>query len=129
MDSVGRRGAGGQSCRRKKLTAEDEFWCEFSLALGGRSIAEWQAAVSEEERITWIAYRAKRGPLNPLLRQDAALARIAHLICVAAKIKAQDGSEMTVADFMPWAKDEEPEPNVDASITGVLEAFGVKKNG
>lgn len=67
--------------------------------------------------------------MNPLLRQDAGFARVAHLITAAAGMKAQDGSKLTVADFMPWAKEEEAEPTVDTSIAGVLEAFGVKKHG
>lgn len=58
----------------------------------------------------FIAYRNKRGPLNPTLRIDASLARI------SAQINNALGGRATQADFMPWAIDE-PE---EASVTDVM---------
>lgn len=54
----------------------------------------------------WVAYRQRRGPLNPLLRQDGNFALIATLISRAT------GGRAEMADFMPWAKDEDQEATV-----------------
>lgn len=37
------------------------MWCDLALALGGRSITEWKAAMSLDEFHTWLQYRAKWG--------------------------------------------------------------------
>lgn len=58
------------------------------------------------EFAAWVAYRNRRGPLNPLLRQDGNFALIASLISQACGGKAE------MADFMPWAKDDDQEATV-----------------
>lgn len=63
------------------------------------------------EFLSWCAYRRKRGPLNPLLRNDAALARISFQIHRAL------GGTKDLSDFMPWAEDE-------AEVTDVLTILG-----
>lgn len=50
-------------------------------------------------------YRQKRGPLNPILRNDSMLAEIAELICTAAEIK-RDGRPLRKTDFLPFLLDE-----------------------
>lgn len=72
-------------------------------------------------------YRQKRGPLNPILRNDAMLAQIAQLICVAGQIKGHNGKEMNALHFAPYLKDETqleelPVPTID----DLKAAFGVK---
>lgn len=48
-------------------------------------------------------YIRKRGPMNPTLRTDAALARI------SAQINNACGGRLKPADFMPWATDDDDE--------------------
>lgn len=48
------------------------------------------------ERNDWIKYIQKNGPLNPILRNDAAIARMA---------AATTGGK--IGGFMPWPKVEE----------------------
>lgn len=60
-----------------------------------------------DEFKSWCAYRDKRGPLNPMLRQDGNFAVIATLINRAL------GGKANPADFMPWAKDEPEEASLD----------------
>ena len=52
-----------------------------------------------------MIYREKYGPFNPMLRADAAMARVG---CAMA------GGNMS--DFMPWPKEEEQE----ATLEGVM---------
>ena len=57
-----------------------------------------------------------------MLRQEAMLATIAGLICVAGQIKNKTTQQpMTATDFMPWAIDA-PEP---LSFEDAVKQFGV----
>ena len=58
------------------------------------------------ELMAWVAYRNRRGPLNPMLRQDANFALF------ATQINRATGGRAETADFMPWARDEETEADV-----------------
>lgn len=70
------------------------------------------------EYAAWVAYRNKRGPLNPLLRQDGNFALIATLIAGAM------GHRREVSDFMPWAKDDQ-----EASVSDVMNLLIGGKRG
>ena len=59
-------------------------------------------------------YRQKRGPLNPTLRMDAGFALMASCVFNAAGIKRRDGQAFQQSDFMPWAREEEPEATPEA---------------
>lgn len=56
--------------------------------------------MSLREYLSWSAYREARGPLNPMLRNEAALA------IIALQLNRANGGNAELADFMPWAKDE-----------------------
>ena len=77
--------------------------------------------MSADEAVTWRLYRDKRGGLNPLLRNEAGHAMLAGLICTAAQIKDLSGRPMTMADFLPHARD--PEPEEFASKDEIIRMF------
>lgn len=54
-------------------------------------------------------YRQKRGPLNPILRTDAALALLCAVTANSNGAKRRDGQPFAQSDFMPWIKDDEDE--------------------
>lgn len=80
--------------------------------VGGRTIVEAQRNLSHAEFFAWAEYRKKRGPLNPLLRQESGFALLAGLLCAAHGIKGSGGQILTHKDFMPYAHDE-PEATVE----------------
>lgn len=67
-------------------------------------------------------YRQKRGPLNPILRNDSMLATIASLICTAAGINGSDGRPMKTADFLPFLRDE-PAHVENPTVNDFMKAF------
>lgn len=68
----------------------------------------------------YAEYIRRRGPMNPTLRTDAALARI------SAQINNACGGHAKPADFMPWANDD----NEDASVGDVMSILtGAVKSG
>lgn len=73
-------------------------------------------------------YRQKRGPLSAVLRNDAMLAQIAQLICVAGHIKNKHGGDMKPTDFAPFLSQEpeNPEDLPVPTIEDLKAAFGVK---
>jgi len=86
------------------------------LALGGRSIEEWQETLSYEEQETWLLFREKYGPMNPTIRTDAAIARLS--ACLIPKTSPKD--------FMPWPKEPEPEATLD-DLMAILKASSKPK--
>lgn len=50
-----------------KAGGEDEFWHKLALALGGRTIAEWQAVMSHSEFQCWMEF-ARHNPFDDLHR-------------------------------------------------------------
>lgn len=123
--SAVQQGLRGQSSRPKILTPEDEAWCELALGLGGRSIKEWQEALSEEEWAIWCAYRRKHGTLSPLLRLDGDIGRLGVIVARGAKLKKTDGSDWHPRDVIRWGEApqiEEPE----GSLQDVLALMGGK---
>lgn len=72
--------------------------------------------MTTEEFYDWVSYRSKYGPLNPMLRMDAAFARMQvhsnHLAMMAGKRQMpSDAGQMT--DFMPWPRQEPEEMSID----------------
>ena len=68
------------------------------------------------EAMQYAEYVKRRGPMNPTLRTDAALARI------SAQINNACGGKAKPADFMPWANDEDeatPENAMKLLIGGI----------
>lgn len=70
-----------------------------------------------EEFGGWVSYRAKYGPLNPMLRMDAAFARTQvqrnNLAMMAGKNQMPSEAGQ-VKDFMPWPRQEPEEMDIDA---------------
>lgn len=66
---------------------------------------------SDEEEV-WRLYRAKRGPLNPMLRQESGFALLATMI------SRTNGGKADMADFMPWASDR-------ADVNDITDVFNV----
>lgn len=62
--------------------------------------------MTADEWHVWQLYRQKNGPMNPMLRTDAAIAR-----AVSPFIQ-----KTTPRDFMPWPK----EPEVEATVEDVF---------
>jgi hypothetical protein len=77
--------------------------------------------MSYAEYLAWAKYRSKRGPLNPMLRQDGNFA-VLH-----TQINRATGGRAEIADFMQWAKDDDS----DASLGDVMTILtgAVKPNG
>lgn len=63
---------------------------------------ELKNRMSMSELNDWVAYIRVNGPLNPILRNDAAIARLA---------VSMSGKGAKMEHFMPWPKFEEPEEN------------------
>ena len=129
VDTADERRLGGQPLRRKKIDGEAEFWCSLALALGGRSIAEWQVAISEEERALWLSYIAKHGPINPLRRLDGDIAELASFVGAVAGAKKQGGQPFTLTDFCNWG---EPPPDEELTLEEaeqMFKAMAGNKNG
>lgn len=78
---------------------------DLALAIGGMTVSELRSRMSVEELADWVAYREIVGPLNPLLRIDAAVAR-----AVSPFLKGDKRA------LMPWPK----EPERDASMEDVM---------
>jgi len=72
---------------------------DIALALGGMTVRELKSRMTYSERQDWLRYIQKNGPLNPMLRNDAAIARLG--------IRMGGGD---MASYMPWPKiEQEPE--------------------
>lgn len=74
----------------------------MALALG-RTVGELRAQMTYRELLDWITYAEKWGGLNPMVRQDAAVARL---------ITAWVGG--SAADHMPYPREPEPEATPEA---------------
>jgi hypothetical protein len=73
------------------------------------------------EFMAWVEYRRKRGPLNPMLRQDWNFA------VLQTQVNRACGGKAELADFMPWAKDDDPDASVGDVMTILTGA--TKTNG
>lgn len=80
--------------------------------VGGKTVADAKRNLSRHEFSQWVEYRKRRGPLNPLLRQESGFALLASLLCSVHGIKSRTGEILSQRDFMPYAVDE-PEASFD----------------
>ncbi len=62
-----------------------------------------------------------------MLRMDAAFARMSVLVATAGHLKHQTGRAMTMADFMVYVKDEQPEGGL--TLESAIKALGAKRSG
>lgn len=67
----------------------------MAMVLGG-TVGELRKRMSHVEFKSWLAYRAKWGPLDPVRRYDRPAALVAHLIA------ATNGGKGKMQDMMPW---------------------------
>lgn len=91
--------------------------------VGGSTIEEAQATVSQSEFHAWLAYRSKHGPLNQSLRLERGLAQVCYMIAATSGSKKEGGGKWSVDDFLPY---HEPP---DLEIGTAMAKLGVKKNG
>lgn len=82
----------------------------------GCTIHEAQQRVTLNEFRTWIKYREKFGPMNPIRRYDVGPATVAALISQA------HGGKAKPIDFIHYGK--EPEPDVIVDAAGFIAALG-----
>jgi hypothetical protein len=80
---------------------------ELALALGG-TVGEIRGRMTYAELLSWMEYRERYGPLNPMLRNDAAIARMA---------SAMTGAKMEA--FMPWPRQRAAEPSFDELVNKI----------
>jgi len=83
------------------------------MTLGGRTIAEWQAAMTTGEWELWMRYRRKHGPMGFERRYDRPAALIASIGNVTM------GGKSKMRDFTPWPI-AEPLNEVDALMAELL---------
>ncbi len=79
--------------------------CELALGLG--MTLEQLKEVSQEEIQTWVAFVEENGPINPMLRMEAMLAKIASRFFKNSKPK----------DWMTWPRLPEPEATPEALLS------------
>lgn len=70
-----------------------------------------------DELLSWIAYVEENGPVNPMLRVDAAIARAVAPFIKDAKPK----------DFMVWPKEPE-QPTTPESVFAMFKNLATKTN-
>lgn len=73
---------------------------DLALALGGMTVSELKSRMTVDELAGWAYYMEVNGPINPILRNDAAIARLA---------VTMSGKGAKIKHFMPWPNIEEPE--------------------
>jgi hypothetical protein len=113
----------GERLRPKILTAEDELWHRLALALGGRSVREWQLAIDEEERSAWLAYERKHGPVEPLKRLDVVAGMLAAQVLNASDKKKAGGGHWVASDFiLRWGEPEEEVATIEDVMTMLTRA-------
>lgn len=81
----------------------------------GSTIKEAKQRISVNEFQTWIRYREKFGPMNPVRRYDVGPAMLASLI------SRVHGGKAKPLDFIAFGKDPEEDTVVDAD--GFLKAL------
>lgn len=92
---------------------------DLVLAIGGCTVEELRERMTHNELLTWIEYSRWRGPINPMLRIDAAIARLCQVWA---------GGE--IRKYMPWPREEpEPEPEGGASIEAAFQLLQSVKKG
>ncbi|MFW1755999.1 MULTISPECIES: hypothetical protein [Acinetobacter] len=81
------------------LNQGEEFWCELVInGIGGRTIAEAKANISNPELMLWRSYRKKYGSLFFGRRIEQAFGNwIAHY----TRFKVKEGTSINAFDFMP----------------------------
>lgn len=62
------------------------FWHTLALALGGRTVAELQASMSQREFQAWVAYY-RAFPFDDLHRYHRPAALVAHSVSVGGDVK------------------------------------------
>lgn len=85
------------------------------MTLGGRTIREWQDAMSHHEFEMWQRYRWRHGPMGPERKYDRGAA------LVASVLAQLNGQRKTVKDMSPWPRVTQAESEMQAlfdEITG-----------
>lgn len=80
------------------------------------TVTELRQRMSFDEFLCWQAYMETNGPISPILRNDAAIARMA---------SAMTGAKMEA--FMPWPKVKAKEPSFD-ELVGKIRGVAAHNN-
>ena len=85
------------------------------MSIGGHTITELQAKITHTEFMTWLAYRQKFGPMNPVRKYDAGPAMLSSFL-----LNVMGGAKTKPRDFMPYGLDpiieQPPEPTIEEFI-------------
>lgn len=82
---------------------------DIALVLG-KFVFEVRRDMPYSEYLDWLSYIEEHGPLNPMIRTDAAVARVAAMM----------SRGRTLRDFMPWPKESVQEAAPEA-VLGLLQ--------
>lgn len=80
------------------LRPERRFWFLLARTLGGRTVAEWQAAMSSQEFAEWVACYA----LDPWGEERADL-RAYTLAALATSLTGRDPRRLNTGAFFPFS--------------------------
>ena len=83
--------------------------------IGGKTIAEAKANMTQAEAIQWSAYRRRRGSLHTGRRLEVGFGQVLEAI-----YRAMGSKDISAKDFMPHEFPREPEPEHYASLDQVL---------
>lgn len=75
---------------------------DLALAIGGMTVSELRQRMTAAELRDWLTYMEIVGPINPLLRLDAAVAR-----ALSPFVKGDKKA------LMPWPKEPEKEASIE----------------
>jgi hypothetical protein len=101
----------------KSLAAwgEDKFWHVLALALGGRTVAEWQEVMTRKEFLDWVEFN-KNFPFDDLHRFHRPAA------VIAASMGGKDAYQKALDHLAP-----EPVPEGMSAVDfSVYKAFGMR---
>jgi hypothetical protein len=90
------------------------FWHVLALALGGRTVREWQSVMTREDFLTWVEFY-KMAPFDDLHRYHRPAAMTA---------AAMGGA--SVADRLDWLCPEPKAHDYSMADLNTLKAFGFK---
>lgn len=85
---------------KKKLSQDDEFWCDLAITLG-KTVGELQESITEAEYELWLRYRYKFGPMNMIRMYDRPAALLSTIISNVY------GGKRKPDDFLPYGKEDE----------------------
>ena len=93
--------------------------------IGGRTVEEAKANLSNVEFLDWVAYANQKGTLNLGIRLEWGVAMICMLLSKGFKIKREGGGDFKLQDFMPHIRKDDDEES-ELTFEMAAQALGVK---